>query len=300
MFIESNLSIAPKLECDWHFLLGRETDYRKKRGGLTLSPLSGLAQAGNGLEPIFRRRAWWIASTAEAPGRPVIRRIRWRSPRDWPRILYVSDVLESRIEDTAHITPLLVIGNGGTAGVGHTKRPYVFRQDRVGAARYALRFKHHHIQHDNDRIRPTRLGPGNTSLVDFLGHPVEPSLRKRCGSWNLRFLKILGSYPDRISHTSMNLTTSRNWVETPHPPACKGFEPTCPAARSRASGRARLSRLYKLASTEFLGPSPRLKAVSAVGKLFALPDGATRLRRLWPKKFSGALIVSLSSGEAMS
>src|SRR5882672_11048642 len=103
----------------------------------------------------------------------------------------------------------------------------------------------------------------------------------------------------------MNLTTSRNWVETLIRPQCKGFEPYLPGRSIESVRRERgLAKLYKLASNEnALGPSPlAVKAVAKVGKsVLRYPDGAsTALRAALAKKHgldTSRVIIGAGSDE---
>jgi len=204
MFIESNLSICAELELPiWHYLLGREADYRPKNKTRTLfSHYQVLGQCRQWLEThLPELRVVETPSTAEAA----------RRARETPHAvaiasrlaasLYGLDILESRIEDTAHnYTRFLVIGTTEPQPTGHDKTSIMFSiKDRVGALHDMLvPFKRYRINMTKIESRPTRQRAWEyIFFVDFLGHRSDARvqhalqlLERSCA-----FLKILGSYP---------------------------------------------------------------------------------------------------------
>jgi chorismate mutase / prephenate dehydratase len=211
MFIESNLSICAEMELPiWHYLLGKESDYRKKGKGLpagrqvrTLySHYQALAQCRQWVEAHLPGvRVVESASTAEAA------RIAARTPRAVAIASKIAaeqhglDVLESRIEDSAHnYTRFLVIGSSEPQRTGHDKTSIMFSvKDRVGALHDILvPFKQYHLNMTKIESRPTRQRAWEyIFFVDFLGHRSDPRVQKALQllERSCAFLKTLGSYP---------------------------------------------------------------------------------------------------------
>jgi chorismate mutase/prephenate dehydratase len=204
MFIESNLSICAELELPiWHYLLGRQSEYRKTGRIRTLfSHYQALAQCRKWVETNLPGvRVVESASTAEAA----------RQASQTPRSvaiasrlaagLYGLDLLESRIEDMAHnYTRFLVIGTTEPHPTGHDKTSIMFSiKDRVGALYdMLLPFKKYRLNMTKIESRPTRQRAWEyIFFVDFLGHRSDIRVQKALQLLepSCAFLKILGSYP---------------------------------------------------------------------------------------------------------
>src|SRR5258708_34504664 len=110
--------------------------------------------------------------------------------------LYGLEVLESRIEDTAHnFTRFLVIGMAEPAPTGRDKTSIMFSvKDRVGALHDMLMpFKKAHLNMTKIESRPTRQRAWEyIFFVDFLGHRSDPRVQKAMSELerSCAFLKI--------------------------------------------------------------------------------------------------------------
>ncbi|OGR90276.1 MAG: prephenate dehydratase [Elusimicrobia bacterium RIFCSPLOWO2_01_FULL_59_12] len=204
MFIESNLSICAEMELPiWHYLLGREAEYRRKGGVRALfSHYQALAQCRQWVEAhLPELRIVETASTSEAARMaartPHAVAIASRLAAD----LYGLDVLASRIEDATHnYTRFLVIGSAEPRRTGRDKTSIMFSvKDRVGALHDILvPFKKHHLNMTKIESRPTRQRAWEyIFFVDFLGHRSDARVQKALQGLerSCAFLKILGSYP---------------------------------------------------------------------------------------------------------
>jgi chorismate mutase/prephenate dehydratase len=203
MFVDSNLSICAELELPiWHFLLGRTADYKSKKIRVLYSHYQALAQCRQWVEAHLPGvRVVEAASTAEAA------KIASRTPRSVAIAskiaaeLHGLDVLESRIEDSAHnYTRFLVIGTAVPHPTGRDKTSIMFSvKDRVGALHDILMpFKRNRLNMTKIESRPTRQRAWEyIFFVDFLGHRSEARVQKALQQLegSCAFLKILGSYP---------------------------------------------------------------------------------------------------------
>jgi chorismate mutase / prephenate dehydratase len=204
MFIESNLSICAEVELPiWHYLLGRQRDYRKKGGIRALySHYQALAQCRQWVEDHLPGvRVVESSSTSEAAKRasstPRTAAIASRLAGE----LYGLDILESRIEDATHnYTRFLVIGTAEPQPTGHDKTSIMFSvKDRVGALHDMLvPFRKFRINMSKIESRPTRQRAWEyIFFVDFFGHRSDARVVKALEllERSCAFLKILGSYP---------------------------------------------------------------------------------------------------------
>jgi chorismate mutase/prephenate dehydratase len=203
MFVDSGSSICAEVELPiWHFLLGRETDYRRKRIRTLYSHYQALAQCRQWIEAHLPGvRVVEAASTSEAA------RIARRAPRSVAIAskvaaeLYGLDVLESRIEDAANnYTRFLVIGKTAPHATGRDKTSIMFSvKDRVGALHEILAsFRKLGINMTKIESRPTRQRAWEyIFFVDFIGHRSDPKVQKAMAllEKSCAFLKVLGSYP---------------------------------------------------------------------------------------------------------
>jgi chorismate mutase/prephenate dehydratase len=115
--------------------------------------------------------------------------------------LYNLDVLESRIEDSAHnYTRFLVIGTTAPEPTGKDKTSIMFSvKDRVGALSDILKpFKKYRLNMTKIESRPTRQRAWEyVFFVDFNGHRQELQVQKALAllEHSCAVLKVLGSYP---------------------------------------------------------------------------------------------------------
>lgn len=203
MFIESNLSICAERELPiWHYLLGREADYKKGNVRTLYSHYQALAQCRQWVEDhLHAARVVESASTAEAA------RTASKTPHSvaiasrLAAELYGLDVLESRIEDATHnFTRFLVVGTAEPQPTGRDKTSVMFSvKDKVGALHDILvPFKRHRLNMTKIESRPTRQRAWEyIFFVDFLGHRSDARVQKALQDLerSCAFLKILGSYP---------------------------------------------------------------------------------------------------------
>ncbi len=204
MFVESNLSICAERELPiWHYLLGRESEYKKKGKVRTLySHYQALAQCRQWIEAHLPNvRIVESASTAEAAQTASQTRNAVAIASRLAADLYGLEVLESRIEDNAHnFTRFLVIGKAEPQPTGHDKTSVMFSvKDKIGALHDILvPFKRYGLNMTKIESRPTRQRAWEyIFFVDFLGHRSESRVQKALQQLerSCAFLKILGSYP---------------------------------------------------------------------------------------------------------